>query len=93
MWTRFKTLMLREWMQHHKGWLLVMAVPPLIFLALLPFGQVEIELAELSAMALAAVAMGLCTVAVTGISWGAAMLQLPGLARRDQQDRSIEFWL
>lgn len=93
MWTRFQTLMLREWMQHYKGWLLVMLLPPAIFLALLPFGQVELEMAELSPLAVAAMATALCAIAVTFLSWGAVMLQLPGLARRDRQDRSIEFWL
>ncbi|HEX2012696.1 MAG TPA: hypothetical protein VJN44_17345 [Roseateles sp.] len=92
MWTRFQTLMLREWMQHHKGWLLVMLVPPLAFLALLPFGSVDVE-AELPVMLLAAMALAISAVAVAGLSWSVAMLQLPGLARRDQQDRSIEFWL
>ena len=92
MWTRFKTLMLREWMQHHKGWLLVMVVPPLIFLALLPVGQVQID-ERLPVMVIAGIALAMSAVIVTGISWSAAMLQLPGLARRDQQDRSIEFWL
>jgi hypothetical protein len=39
-------------------------------------------------------------VAITGtavltflIAWATSMIQAPGLARRDQQDRSIEFWL
>ncbi|MGS0754844.1 hypothetical protein ACVBEH_09080 [Roseateles sp. GG27B] len=27
------------------------------------------------------------------ITWLSAMFQLPGLVRRDQQDRSVEFWL
>lgn len=90
--TRFKTLLLREWMQHHKGWLLVMLVPPLAFLALLPVGQVQVEEA-LPSMVIAGVALAMSAVVVAGISWSAAMLQLPGLARRDQQDRSIEFWL
>jgi ABC-2 type transport system permease protein len=92
MWTRFQTLMLREWMQHHKGWLLVMLVPPAIFLAILPFGSVEVE-AQLPSLLIAAAALAMSAIAVTGISWGMAMLQLPGLVRRDQQDRSIEFWL
>lgn len=92
MWTRFRTLLLREWMQHHRGWLLVMLVPPLLSLGLLPFGTVEVE-AQLPALLIAAAALAMSAIAVTSISWSMAMLQLPGLARRDQQDRSIEFWL
>lgn len=93
MWTRFKTLLLREWMQHHKGWLLVMLTPPLIFLLVLPIGQIDVETDKVTPMVLASMAMAMSAVVIAGISWGAAMLQLPGLARRDQQDRSIEFWL
>jgi ABC-2 type transport system permease protein len=92
MWTRFQTLMLREWMQHHKGWLMVMLIPPLLFLAILPFGSVQVE-EQLPNLLVAAAAMAISAIAVTGISWSMAMLQLPGLVRRDQQDRSIEFWL
>ena len=32
-------LMLREWMQHKRGWLLTLALPPALVLALLPFGE------------------------------------------------------
>ena len=38
---RFPTLLLREWLQHQRGWLITLLLPPLIFLALLPFGQVS----------------------------------------------------
>jgi len=90
--TRFKTLLLREWLQHHRGWLLTMLLPPALFLAVLPFGHIEAPEVG-SPMGLAAIATALSLVIVTAISWGMSMLQLPGLARRDSQDRSIEFWL
>lgn len=91
MWKRFKTLMLREWMQHHRGWLILMLAPPLIFLALLPVGQVDLE-ESIHPLLLADLTLTISAVLVSGIAWLALVLQLPGLARRDQQDRSIEFW-
>ena len=90
--TRFNTLILREWMQHKRGWLITMLAPPAIFLALLPFGQVE-GISEHGPLGVALLGLLICTAAVFGISYAAALFQLPGLARRDQQDRSIEFWL
>jgi ABC-2 type transport system permease protein len=86
------TLLLREWMQHKRGWLIAAFAPPLLFLAMLPFGEVsglptqQTELLALATLMAAATAgFGIC------LSFG--LFQLPGLARRDAQDRSIEFWL
>lgn len=86
------TLLLREWMQHKRGWLIAAFAPPLLFLAMLPFGHVQglpTEQAEL--VALAILVISAC--AVYAICLLVALFQLPGLARRDTQDRSIEFWL
>jgi ABC-2 type transport system permease protein len=86
------TLLLREWMQHKRGWLIAAFAPPLLFLAMLPFGQVTglpTEHPELISLAILMVS----TCAVFGICLVVALFQLPGLARRDTQDRSIEFWL
>jgi hypothetical protein len=92
MWTqRFKTLMLREWMQHHRGWLLLMLVPPLLFMALLPVGHVEMD-EDLHPTVLADMVVSASAVLIGAIIWVTTVFQLPGLARRDQQDRSIEFW-
>ncbi|MDT8999473.1 hypothetical protein RQP53_09360 [Paucibacter sp. APW11] len=92
---RFKTLLHREWMQHHAGWLMVMLAVPLIALLALPWGKVELAPDDhmppptiLALLALTGVVM-----ATWALSWMVTMFQLPGLARRDQQDRSIEFWL
>lgn len=98
----FKTLLLREWMQHHRGWLMLMLAPMLIALLVLAFGQIQIDGMELDgklaghqpgalllSMMASAASLGVA-LAVTGI---VAAFQVPGLARRDQQDRSIEFWL
>ena len=45
--SRFNTLLLREWMQHHRGWLAMMLLPPLLVLVLVPFGSVEIGPSEI----------------------------------------------
>ncbi|MFG6467924.1 hypothetical protein [Roseateles sp. BYS87W] len=90
--THIPTLLLREWMQHKRGWLIAALAPPLLFLTMLPFGQVEglpMEKAEFVGLVILLVS----TVAVYGICLLVALFQLPGLARRDTQDRSIEFWL
>lgn len=86
------TLLLREWMQHKRGWLIAAFAPPLLFLAMLPFGHVSglpTEHPELVALGILMVS----ACAVFGICLLVALFQLPGLARRDAQDRSIEFWL
>lgn len=86
------TLLLREWMQHKRGWLIAAFAPPLLFLAMLPFGQfsgLPTESPELISIGILLVT----TCLVYGICMLVALFQLPGLARRDTQDRSIEFWL
>lgn len=86
------TLLLREWMQHKRGWLIAALAPPILFLAMLPFGHVQglpedhRELVSLGILLISACA-------VFAICLLVALFQLPGLARRDVQDRSIEFWL
>lgn len=98
---RFKTLLRREWMQHHVGWLAVMLAPLAIALLTLPFkGSFEVDgdfksgmhaLSPASVLALAA--WGGTTLAVVGLTLLAQLFQLPSLARRDAQDRSLEFWM
>ncbi|MFH7041989.1 hypothetical protein ABT392_06670 [Paucibacter sp. JuS9] len=91
---RFSTLMQREWMQHRIGWMVVMAILPAIALAVMPFqGAVNVGAKLPPASLLALMIVGGTTAAVFGLSWFVAMFQLPGLARRDQQDRTIEFWM
>ena len=94
--SRFNTLLLREWMQHHRGWLVLMLAPPLLILLLIPFGTVEFspgELGTMPAVSLMMMAMAAVPAMVLGITAVALLFQTPGLARRDRQDRSIEFWL
>jgi len=97
---RFRTLLLREWMQHRTGWLVLMALPTLLVLGLGLFDGQGIQVGsadagDLSALPLVLQALfwTLATVAVALLLVSLTVLaQLPGLARRDQQDRSIEFW-
>lgn len=91
---RFLTLMQREWMQHRIGWLSVMLALPVLGLVLMPLqSTVEVDGGLPPPVATAAAAMLATALAAFVLSWVVAMFQLPGLARRDQQDRSIEFWL
>lgn len=86
------TLLQREWMQHKRGWLIAAFAPPLLFLAMLPFGEINgLPMNSPELMAVAIVLVSAC--AIYGICMLVALFQLPGLARRDTQDRSIEFWL
>ncbi len=99
--SRFQTLLLREWMQHHRGWLIMLGAPLVIAALLLIFGSVHFGDSEAgprtspnpSATALAMIAMVATQGVLLAIAWLMLVLQLTGLARRDQQDRSIEFWL
>ncbi len=99
---RFATLLQREWLQHKIGWIVVTAAPLSVALLVLLVGQVQINLddgdgvVEFSRVP----ALVLATAAIVGtgvlsfvLAWFSSLLQTPGLARRDQQQRSIEFWL
>ena len=101
---RFRSLMLREWMQHRNGWLVLLLAPSLLMAGLglfdgrgldLRLGDDAVTLAQLSQLPLVLQTLG-WTLATTGLALLLVSLtvlfQLPGLARRDQQDRSIEFW-
>ncbi|HEY1131707.1 MAG TPA: hypothetical protein VGF12_20025 [Roseateles sp.] len=86
------TLLLREWMQHKRGWLIAAFAPPILFLVMLPFGHVQgLPTEHRELLALGMLMISAC--AVFAICLLVALFQLPGLARRDVQDRSIEFWL
>lgn len=105
---RFKTLLLREWMQHRIGWMVMMSVPFVLLLMLVSFGNLQAELAgadlniRMGGQRLplneGLLPLGLSVLGGTAfltvlLVWMGNMIQAPGLARRDQQDRSIEFWL
>jgi hypothetical protein len=96
---RFKTLLLREWMQHQRGWLIMVGLPIVLMLAGAVFGEVQLgpgdeELPAAAGPLVSALGMLVVTAGITlALAWLVTMLQSPGLARRDVQDRSIEFWL
>lgn len=96
---RILALMVREWLQHRFGWMLMAAVPLLLSLVLLSFGQIQFgddELAQAGAALpaiVAAIAIGGTTAAIFGIATFSSLVIISGLARRDHADRSIEFWL
>ena len=91
--SRFNTLLLREWMQHKRGWIVTLAVPPLLFLAMLPFGNTKPLPPEMPVLAIGVIGVMATMFIGCLISAVSAAFQMPGLARRDVQDRSIEFWL
>lgn len=92
----FQTLLLREWMQHRKGWLALGLIPvALMFLATV-FGTVNADVGEPDEMSGAGLFLILTfgtTMVLVALATAASAFQASGLARRDQQDRSIEFWL
>jgi len=89
----FQTLLKREWMQHRLGWLLLGGVPFAIMVPLMSFGSIQFgDTAPPPGMAALIIAMGYIFFLLV-LAGGAVAIQTPGLARRDRQDRSIEFWL
>ncbi len=92
---RFATLLRREWLQHQRGWVVLLLLPLCVLLVIATFGEIHLGEGEEMPGALALtmlVTMGLVALTVA-LAWGASMLMAPGLARRDVQDRSVEFWL
>ena len=94
---RFMSLLHREWMQHHRGWLILMALPLVLTLVVGLFAELRVNVgghvATPGALVIAVACIAGLAALTFAVSWGAALLQAPGLARRDVQDRSIEFWL
>ncbi len=95
----FFTLMQREWLQHRFGWSLLAGVPLVLSLLLLTVGQIQLgdgkaeRLGEAFPALLAMIsimAAGAIIFLILGIT---SLILVMGLARRDHQDRSIEFWL
>jgi ABC-2 type transport system permease protein len=96
---KFLTLLQREWMQHRWGWtILALAPTAVVLLAMIVAmvtpnaeGGVKVQMdgGEAGAFVLPLVLM----VGTLGLAALSAAFQAPSLARRDVQDRSIEFWL
>lgn len=99
--SRFTTLLQREWLQHRVAWGITIAAPLLITVLVLVIGEVHlsvsddvhIDVGQLPALALGGMAIVGCALLTFVLAWMSVLIQTPGLARRDQQDRSIEFWL
>jgi hypothetical protein len=96
--TTLRALVHREWLQHRLGWSLVLALPPLLALAVLVFGRIEVASPDfqgspLDAATLAALISlaGAMTVSFVFMVI-TALLMMSGLPRRDHGDRSVEFW-
>lgn len=87
----YSTLLRREWLQHRTGWLVLAFGPMVLMVCGWLFGQVQVDGTE-SAASFFAISAGAYVLAVTGLAWLTVGFQVAGLARRDVQDRSIEFW-
>ncbi|MBO9686773.1 hypothetical protein [Roseateles chitosanitabidus] len=87
----FNTLLLREWLQYRRSWIGLTLGPVLVLLALVPISQVE-GLNVLSPEPVALVSMALTLGLVLALVLATCGYMLMSLARRDSQDRSIEFW-
>lgn len=92
-------LMLREWLQHRFAWALIVLAPLAVSLLLLSLGTIELD-PEMSEMAPAQLSLMLAVLSM--VLTAATVLMLLGVTslfialgspRRDDADRSIEFWL
>lgn len=91
---KFAWLLRREWMQHYRGWLILSVVPGLLVLLCLPVAHIDIDAKEVSAPGVLGALAASVYMSVVMLLVGAAVLfQAGGMARRDQQDRSVEFWV
>lgn len=100
---QFATLLKREWMQHRTGWLALSLVPMGLLLLAVVFGDMKIgnnvsggsweEAGTAGPLPIFAMVLAATALSTMAMAWLATLIQASGLARRDQQDRSIEFWL
>jgi|GEM_PF-6717944 len=91
--TRFKTLMLREWLQNRWTWLIAIAALPVLTLVSLPFGEMQLGDKQVPGAALMLIPLAATPLVCVMIAWLTTLFMASGLARRDWQDRSIEFWM
>lgn len=99
--SQFQTLVWREWRQNRRGWMTLLLLPTLLMLALLVWSAIQghgvINMGPKLRDELPPAFMVLAlTVSLLGLQGlvvaGGLVVQAGGLARRDRQDRSIEFW-
>lgn len=95
---QFKTLMLREWMQHRRSWLILGLWSPVIAWALLylvlfyqgipQFNDAAIsDTAKVASFGISAQCSFVFYLALIGV-----LLTIPGLPHRDRDDKSLAFW-
>ncbi|MGL6040187.1 MAG: hypothetical protein ACRC01_03180 [Deefgea sp.] len=95
---QIKTLMLREWMQHRRSWLLLGMWTPVIAWALLylvlfyqgmpQFNSASIsDAAKVASFGVSAQSSMVLYIALVGV-----LLTIPGLPYRDKDDKSLSFW-
>ena len=94
----FLTLMQREWLQHRFGWTLLTLLPLGLALVLFSVGQIQFgQEVERVGNALPAIVTAIAMMAGAAVTFIimalTSVILINGLARRDHQDRSIEFWL
>jgi hypothetical protein len=95
----FLTLMQREWLQHRFGWSLLTLVPLGLALLLFTVGQIDIDQESIDRVGTAfpAVVASVALVGSTMVTFIivalTSLILVNSLARRDHQDRSVEFWL
>ncbi len=96
---RLVPAMQREWLQHRFAWSLLVLVPLALLLALTWFGHVDLDNADRARLGAALpTVLALASIAATLtlmflIVWFSSLIIVSGLARRDQADRSVEFWM
>lgn len=93
-------LMRREWLQHRKGWLLLMGIPFLLLVLVAGFGSLQLDVGDALPMSDPSFAMAVTVTSILGVAglnflivWITSLFIAAGISRRDQGDRSIEFWL
>ncbi len=93
-------LMRREWLQHRTGWLLLMGIPFGLLVLGLSFATLRFDSGDTTPLGDPAFPMVVAVTAIIGVTivnflivWITSLFITAGISRRDQGDRSIQFWL
>lgn len=93
-------LMRREWLQHRNGWLWLMGVPFALLLLAVSLPNLQFDIGNATALADPAFPMVVTVTTIIGVTvlnfmivWITSLFITTGISRRDQGDRSIQFWL
>jgi ABC-2 type transport system permease protein len=95
---QFKTLLLREWMQHRRSWLILglwspVVVWALVYLVLLNGGIPQLNDAEQPyTIKIASMVINMQSSFVFFLALIGVLLTIPGLPYRDKDDKSLAFW-